>query len=82
MLPHEGWGGCVPKPRKLSDASVRMAHDRAKLTWTMMGAEMLGRMCRATMRPEGAPTEWAASTYSISLVANTGPRATRAKMGV
>src|SRR5690606_26493771 len=49
MLPQLGLGGCVPMPRKLRLASMRMAEATQSVMSTMMGAEMLGTMWRKMM---------------------------------
>ena len=79
--PSAGAGGGVPRPRKLSDASVSTAHDSASATWTMITDEMFGRMCRNRMRGVLKPSTRDARTKSASRSASTGPRATRMKMG-
>ena len=71
----------MPRPRKLSDASVSTAHDSASVTWTMMTDEMLGSTCRNRMRGVLNPSTRDARTKSASRRASTGPRATRMKMG-
>ena len=75
-------GGWLDRPRNDSEASVRMAQDRAMLTWTMSTDSRLGRMWRPISRGAPAPSARAASTKSRSLRARTGARTTRAKIGV
>ncbi len=81
MLPQEGCGGIVPNPKKLKEASVNIAQDKARLVWTMVGASALGKMCRQIIWLCAAPMVRAASTYSNSLIPSTDPRTTRAKIG-
>ena len=42
MIPHEGVGGWVPRPRNDNAASVRMANAMEKDDWTRIGARQLG----------------------------------------
>ena len=62
MLPQLGLGGCVPMPRKLSDASSRMAEATHSVISTTMGAAMLGTMWRKMITGVLTPTATAAST--------------------
>src|SRR5262245_29740609 len=52
------------------------------LVWITSTEARFGRMWRPTIRPVGAPRARLASTNSRSLSASTGPRTTRAKIGV
>src|SRR5206468_9767606 len=58
------------------------AHESARLTWTISVERRLGRMWRRMMRAGRAPIARAASTKSRALSASTGPRTTRARIGV
>ena len=62
MLPQLGFGGCVPMPRKLSDASSRMAEATHSVISTTIGAEMFGTMWRKMIIGVRTPTAIAAST--------------------
>ena len=50
MSPSEGVGGCVPRPRKESDASTRIAADRSRLVCTSTTLARLGSTCMKMMR--------------------------------
>ena len=41
MVPQDGIGGCVPRPRKLSVASIRIAVDSANVVWTMGNHQLI-----------------------------------------
>src|SRR5439155_19289076 len=82
MTPQDGAGGCAERPRNDSAPSVSTAHESARLTCTTSVDIRFGRMWRTTIRVEVAPTARAASTKSRALSASTGPRTTRAKIGV
>lgn len=79
--PSDGAGGGVPRPRKLSDASVSTAHDSDSVTCTMMIDVMLGSTCRNIVAMRPCPVLLAALTYSTSRSDSTGPRVTRMKIG-
>ena len=64
-----------------SSATVRITCPRARLTSTMIGEAMFGRMCRRTIVNDEHPTVRAASTNSRSFVAIVGARAMRAMRG-
>src|SRR5205807_9962355 len=59
--PQEAVGGWVPRPRKLSAASVRMAVERDTVVCTIKGAETFGTTCRSMIFQLGRPTARAAS---------------------
>src|ERR1700722_5713713 len=56
MVPQEGVEGSRPTPRKLNDASVRMACAMEKLATTLTGPIALGNTCRNRTRASLAPT--------------------------
>src|SRR5690606_6953435 len=62
MLPQLGLGARVPMPRKLSEASMRMAEATHSVISAMMGAMMLGMTWRTMMTGVRTPTAMAAST--------------------
>src|SRR5438874_2571262 len=64
MSPHDGCGAWIPIPRKLSPDSSRTIVANWLEPITRIGARVLGRMCRATIRRSLAPRVYAASTYS------------------
>src|SRR5579883_2522035 len=81
MRPHDGVGGWVPRPRKLSAASVRIAVDSDTVVCTSSGAEMLGTTWRSMMAGVETPTARAASMYGSCATVKVGPRATLANVG-
>ena len=44
MSPHDGYGGCVPRPRYASAASARIATGKLVVACTMSGGSEFGRM--------------------------------------
>jgi len=60
--PHVGVEGLTPNPRNDKVDSERMPRPTAKVSCTVMGATMLGRMWRAITRRSVAPTVRAAKT--------------------
>src|ERR671913_311910 len=82
IKPSDGVGGCVPRPRKESEASTRIAAESRRLVWTRTTEARLGRMCRKMMRPSDAPIALAPATYSLSHRTSAGPRKSLAKIGV
>ena len=82
MTPHDGAGGCAESPRNERAPSVSTDQERARLTWTTSVETRFGTMWHTTIRNGVAPIARAASTKSRTLSARTGPRTTRAKMGV
>ncbi|GAI83340.1 unnamed protein product, partial [marine sediment metagenome] len=52
----------MPKPRKLRLASVRIAFGTRALNRIIVGAIILGRMCRVSILLVGQPIALAAST--------------------
>src|SRR5690606_14391818 len=53
--PHDGLGGCRPRPKKDRLASAMMAVAIVIVACTISGGMMLGRMWRRTMRASDAP---------------------------
>src|SRR6185437_13244887 len=82
MRPQEGCGSGTPRPRKESDASVRMAEPSWAVASTMSGASVLGRTWRSAMRSSLMPTARAASTKGNSRSARVLARMTRAICGM
>ena len=66
ISPSDGSGGCVPRPRKLSADSVRIAHDRARATCTTIGAVTLGSTWR-TQQAAAPEAEHAAGLDEVEL---------------
>ena len=60
--PQLGSGGCVPKPRKLSEASETTAAAKTTVSCTTIGETMVRRRCESTMRSGLAPSARAAVT--------------------
>ncbi|GAI62880.1 unnamed protein product [marine sediment metagenome] len=57
----------MPKPRKLRPASVRITFGTRVLNRIIVGAIILGRICRVSILVVGQPIALAASTYTFSL---------------
>src|SRR5262249_7848052 len=76
--PQLGVGGCVPSPRKLSEASAMIDVPTLSVEVTMRGAMQLGRMCRHSRRGSRTARALAASTYVRVLTDSTLPRTMRA----
>lgn len=72
----------MPRPRKLMEASVRMALERASVACTVKGATTLGEMWRTRMAPVLTPTDLAFWTYSRPLAEMTEARTVRANTGI
>ena len=62
MLPQLGFGGWVPMPRKLSDASSRIAEATQSVISTTIGAAMFGTTWRKMITGVRTPMAIAAST--------------------
>ena len=78
MAPHDGVGGGTPNPRKLRADSARIATPSPKVTTTMIGAAILGRMWRAMICQSWHPMARATSMYWFSRMARTALRMIRA----
>ena len=76
--PSEMSGGRMPKPRKLSAASVRMPAPSSSVMLTTITPTVFGRMCLKMIRADDAPATRAASTNSRSRRARNSPRTSRA----
>ncbi len=63
--PHDGVGSAVPSPRKLNEASTRMAFPNWAVSMIKYGAMTLGMICRRITHGCELPTARAASTYSL-----------------
>ncbi len=77
-LPRDGVGGCTPKPRNDSAASVRIARPTVSVALTTIGPSAFGSMCRSMIRRSPDPAAFAASTYSFSRSERKLPRTIRA----
>src|SRR5687767_6152701 len=80
MLPQLGVGGWMPKPRKLSPDSMRMAQATPIVALTMTGPAELGAIWWVTMRASDAPYERAAVTNSSSFNERNVARTSRATL--
>jgi hypothetical protein len=79
--PHDGAGGCWPRPRKDRLASAMMAVATVSVACTTSGAKMFGVMWRSRISRFGTPTARAPSTKSSVFTASTWPRVRRTKIG-
>jgi hypothetical protein len=66
IRPHDGFGGWMPTPRKLSDASARIETPNSKVNITMIWFERLGRISCDMICQRLAPVASDAATKSIS----------------
>ena len=64
IFPQLGVGGRTPRPRKLSEASNRIAEATPNVPRTVSGASAFGNRCCRTMRDALAPTTRAATMNS------------------
>src|SRR5438105_7337905 len=64
MLPHDGSGGWMPRPRNESEASARIAKPMLKEACTTIGVTEFGRTWRCMIHQSAAPSTRAAWTYS------------------
>src|SRR5262245_8262311 len=60
--PHDGAGGCWPRPRNDRLASAMIAVATEIVACTISAGRMVGRMCFTAIRTGGLPTARAAST--------------------
>jgi hypothetical protein len=72
MAPQGRVGGWVPIPKKLSALSPRMAVEKVRLAWTMIGATIWGRIWSAKTLASLGPRVLAAPTYSFLLQPGPG----------
>src|SRR3954454_14733073 len=77
-FPHVGVGGWIPKPRKESTDSVRIAAATDSVTFTMIGPIAFGIRFDVMIRRSELPAARAASTNSFSLRERNTPRTMRA----
>ena len=77
ILPHDGAGGGMPNPRKLSAASARMAPPTPMLAIINIGAATLGRTWVRIIALRVQPVALAASRYSLPLMDRVAARMTR-----
>ena len=66
-VPHEACGTAMPMPRKLRNASEKIALGMRNAVDTMIGPIELGIRCEISMRQLLWPHSRAASTYSAFL---------------
>src|SRR5206468_5435492 len=78
IAPHDGVGGCAPRPMNDSAASAMIAPPMPSVAATITGAITLGSRWRAMIRASDAPRARAACTYSRPRVSSTWPRTMRA----
>ncbi|MNR65280.1 hypothetical protein D3C85_1882550 [compost metagenome] len=64
IVPSDAAGDCTPKPRKLRNASAKMALGTVSVSVTIIGPMALGIRCRNKIRAVLAPSACAAITYS------------------
>src|SRR5215472_11476370 len=81
MLPHDGAGGCRPRPRNDRLDSAMIAAATVRLDWITRGGSMLGKIARTPIRNGDPPSARAASTYSSALTVRTVLRARRTNTG-
>src|SRR6185503_3428637 len=62
ISPHDGSGGCTPRPRKESAASSRIAEPDSTVATTIRCGKTLGRISPASTRSRPAPAASAAAT--------------------
>src|SRR5512132_953746 len=77
IKPHDGVGGWVPSPRKVKEASIRMAFPSQIEAMMSIGAVTLGRIWLAMMCRWRQPRACAASTYGFCFAESTAPRTMR-----
>ena len=78
MLPQDGIGGWMPRPRKDRIDSNRMMPPTDSVVATMIGETTLGRMWTNITRLFDAPSAWAARTNSRAFIDRVEPRTSRA----
>ena len=78
MVPRLARGGCRPIPRKLRNASMKMAEGISMVTVTRMDPMALGIRCWNRMVLADEPMVLAASTNSCCFKLSTCPRTTLA----
>ena len=77
ISPQLGDGGKMPNPRKLSEASVRIAPATLRVPATRSGENEFGKICLSMIRRSDAPEQRAAVTYSFSRTARIWARSNR-----
>src|SRR5207253_260841 len=82
ILPQEGYGSGMPRPRNDSEASTRIAEPSCAVASTISGAIVLGSTCLIAMRSSLMPTAFAASTNGSSRSTSVFERTTRATYGI
>ena len=75
MLPQDGTGGWMPKPRYESPDSARITPATSIIAITIISGRTFGKMCRRMIRPGEAPMTLAAVTKSRSRSEKVCPRA-------
>ena len=70
-VPHEAIGTLMPMPRKLRNASLKIAPGTRNAVETMIGPIELGSMCEKRILRFDAPASRAAITYSDDLSVRT-----------
>src|SRR5207244_10778309 len=78
MLPHDGVGGCTPRPRNERLASSMIALPTPSAAATMTGVSAFGRMWRPSTRLRDAPSARAPSTNGRTPSERTSPYTRRA----
>src|SRR6266849_1972661 len=74
MLPHVGWGSVMPRPRKLSSASVRIAVGTSSVHNTISGSIAFSNTWLTMIRGAEAPS---ARRFDVLALANRQDRSAR-----
>jgi hypothetical protein len=78
IRPQAGFGGGIPAPRKLNDASITITCPTSKVARTIMVFTTLGNICRKSILEVEAPATRALKTKSCRRYPNVSPRTNRA----
>ena len=78
ITPHDTAGGWMPRPRKLSDASIRMLEATLRVDTTINVGRIFGRICRSIIILPEVPMVRAALMYSLFFRPSTSLRTIRA----
>lgn len=78
MLPQEESGSLIPKPRKLSDDSIKIDVAIVNVAAIIMVDKMLGMICLTIIISDFCPDTFAYKTYSRSFTDNVSALTIRA----
>ena len=78
IVPRLAAGAAIPIPRKLKNASVKIACGIRKIKFTVIGPAALGRRCLVRILMEGIPSIFAARAKSVPFRRRISPRTIRA----